>query len=189
VAKVAVILTNGFADWEYGFLAGAGGAFYGLEVRFFAPEGGELVSIGGLTVKVSSSINDLAEWGPKTVVVIGGNIWETEIAPNISNVLNTHYESGGVVAGICGGTLALARAGLLDKTAHTSNELKYLTEHADSYSGADFFCESSSAVSGERIITAPGTAPVSFTAAIFESVGLEQDVVQQFRSMLAAEHS
>jgi len=38
------------------------------------------------------------------------------------------------------------------------------------------------------VITAPGTAPVSFTAAIFESVGMDQNTVQQFKDMMAAEH-
>ena len=40
-----------------------------------------------------------------------------------------------------------------------------------------------------RVVTAPGTAPVSFTAAVFESVGLDRESVQQFRTMLATEHN
>lgn len=32
--KVAIVLTSGFADWEYALIAGVGGPFYGLEVAF-----------------------------------------------------------------------------------------------------------------------------------------------------------
>ena len=34
--KVAIILTEGFSDWEYALLAGTGRAFYGLDIAFFS---------------------------------------------------------------------------------------------------------------------------------------------------------
>ena len=37
--------------------------------------------------------------------------------PDVGNLLRAQHSGGGVVAGICGGTLALARAGLLDRDA------------------------------------------------------------------------
>lgn len=188
MSKIAVILTQGFADWEYALIAGTGGPFYGLDVRFFAPEAGEVRSQGGLVAVVPDSVDALLEWSPKAIVVVGGSIWTTGNAPDVSALLGTYYENGGVVAGICGGTLALARAGLLDARPHTSNDLDFLGQHVDGYIGAGSFCQSSCAVLAERVITAPGTAPVSFTAAIFESVGVDQEAVQQFRRMLAAEH-
>ena len=48
MARVSLILTPGFADWEYAFIAGTGSAFYGIDVRFFAPATGEFRSQGGL---------------------------------------------------------------------------------------------------------------------------------------------
>ena len=47
-AKIAVVLTHGFADWEYALVAGTGGPFYGLNIQFFAPEAGEVRSQGAL---------------------------------------------------------------------------------------------------------------------------------------------
>lgn len=189
MAKVAVILAQGFADWEYALIAGTGGPFFGLDVQFFTPETGEVCSQGGLVTVISQSIDDLSKWSPNIVVVIGSTIWTSEEAPDVSELLKTQHADGGVVAGICGGTVALARAGLLNETPHTSNEVNYLTENAQGYSGSDQYCVSASAVSGNRVITAPGTAPVSFTAAVFESIGLDKESVQQIRSMMAAEHS
>ncbi len=122
------------------------------------------------------------------MVVVGGSVWESDSLPDLGQVLRNQQSSGGIVAGICGGTLALARAGFLEDVLHTSNNAGYLSENAKEYSGHNYFRASASAVSDKRVITAPGTAPVSFTAAIFESLGLDADTVHQFRGMLAAEH-
>ena len=109
---------------------------------------------------------------PNVVVVVGGTIWDTDKAPNISKVLRIQYENGAHIGGICGGTLALARAGMLDDIPHTSNDAGFLEQNAPKYNGAAHYISSASAVSSGRIITAPGTAPSSFTAAVFKAGGL-----------------
>ena len=188
MAKVAIVLTEGFADWEYALLAGTGGPFFGLEVRFFTPEPGEVRSQGGLVARVEAGVDQIAGWAPDAVAVIGSAIWETAKAPDIGPVLTAQHEGGGVVAGICGGTLALARSGLLDGRAHTSNEAGFLTGNAEGYGGAAEYRESAAAVSEDRVITASGTAPVSFTAAVFEAAGVPAEGVGKLRAMMAAEH-
>ncbi|WP_338669896.1 DJ-1/PfpI family protein [Pseudodesulfovibrio methanolicus] len=187
--KVAIILTQGFADWEYGLIAGAGGPFYGLDIRFFTPVPGEIRSMGGLSAAVPDGLESIPEWGPGVIAVIGGTIWETDDAPVLDGLLLAHHSKGGIVAGICGGTLALARAGLLDDVRHTSNDADYLHRHAPGYAGSKFFRPEPEAVTDNRVITAPGTAPVGFAAAIFASAGLDRDAAETFRKMLAAEHT
>ena len=103
--KIAVILTPSFADWEYAYIAGTGGPFYGMDVAFFAPLPGEVVSQGGLTAKVSRDTSEIAGWKPDVVVVVGGMGWDQEGAPDVSDVLAAQRDRGGTVAGICGGTL------------------------------------------------------------------------------------
>lgn len=39
--KIALILTPGFADWEYSLIAGTS-VYYGVEVRFYSPMPGIL---------------------------------------------------------------------------------------------------------------------------------------------------
>ena len=187
MARVGLILTPGFADWEYAFIAGTAFPFYGIDVRFFAPATGQFRSQGGLTVTVDNSLQHCLDWKPDVVVVIGGMVWESAEAPDIRDFLHASRSSGATVAGICGGTLALARAGLLDTVPHTSNSADFL-QNADSYKGGMLYRSSSTAVMADRIITAPGTAPVSFTCAVFEAAGLSSESISQFRSMLAAEH-
>lgn len=187
--KIAVILTLGFADWEYSLIAGLGAPYYGLDVAFFASEPGEFRSQGGLTCVVSNDLAALAGWQPDVLVVVGGTIWETERAPDISAILTAQHDHGKTLAGICGGTLALARAGLLNGRAHTSNDVGFLKRNAESYAGESRFVSSTSAVRDANIITAPGTAPVSFTASIFSAAGVDEAAVEQFKAMMAAEHA
>lgn len=186
--KIAVILTPGFADWEYAYIAGTGGPFYGLDVEFFAPSPGEVVSQGGLTTKVSRDTNEIAGWEPDVVVMVGGMGWAQEDAPDVSDVLAAQRDGGGTVAGICGGTLALARAGLLDDVRHTSNDPGFLTGNAVGYAGAAHYEASPRAVVDGQIVTAPGTAATSFAAAVFKAAGMDAETAEQFRAMTAAEH-
>ncbi|WP_319582091.1 DJ-1/PfpI family protein [uncultured Pseudodesulfovibrio sp.] len=186
--KVALILTQGFADWEYGLIAGTGGPFYGLDTGFFTPNTGEIRSMGGLKAFIPDGVEAIRDWSPKVIVVIGGTIWETDDAPVLDDLLLAHHSRGGVVAGICGGTLALARAGLLDDVRHTSNDADYLHRHAPGYAGSELFVPVPEAVVDNRVITAPGTAPAAFAAAVFESAGLDHDAALAFRKMLGAEH-
>ena len=179
--KIAVILTPGFADWEYAYIAGTGGPFYGMDIGFFAPDPGEIVSQGGLMANVSRSIDEIMDWRPDVVAVIGGTGWSQHGAPDVSDILTVQHERGGAVAGICGGTLALARAGLLDDVRHTSNGASYLTDNAPNYGGASHYEARSTAVADDHIITAPGTAATSFAAAVFEAAGLDEETVRQFR--------
>lgn len=186
--QIAVLLPQGFADWEYALIAGTGGPFFDLDIRIFSPTPGTLTSQGGLTAHVPDGPELLDHISPKVIAVIGSTLWATDAAPDVSDLLRAHHENGGVVAGICGGTLALARAGLLDHCAHTSNDPEFLSKHAPCYEGQAMFSPSAKAVSDARVITAPGTAPVSFTAEVFTHAGVPPDAVIQFKSMLGAEH-
>ncbi|WP_205187767.1 MULTISPECIES: DJ-1/PfpI family protein [unclassified Burkholderia] len=186
--RVSLILAPGFADWEYAFIAGTASPFYGIDARFFAPVPGAFRSQGGLMVTVDGSLQQCVEWKPDVVVIIGGMIWESAEAPDLREFLLAVRANGSTVAGICGGTLALARAGLLNTVPHTSNNANFLSQNGAGYEGAALYRHSTAAVVADGIITAPGPAPVSFTCAVFESAGLPPEIVAQFRSMLAAEH-
>lgn len=187
--KIAIILTDQYAEWEYALIAGTGVPYYGLDIRFFTPKPGEVRSMGGLTATIPNAVNEIPDWSPDALVVVGGTIWGTDAAPDLNELLQTQHEKGCVIAGICGGTLALARSGLLNTTPHTSNDADFLVDNAKGYEGAEQYRASTSAVSADRIITAPGSAPASFAAAVFESVGLAPEAIQHFKDMLAAEHA
>lgn len=188
MARLGLVLTPGFADWEYAFIAGTAAPFYGIDVRFFAPAPGSFCSQGGLAVTVDSSLQQCQEWKPDVVVVVGGMVWERTEAPDMADFLRASRLGGATLAGICGGTLALARAGLLNTIAHTSNSVDFLKQNAANYTGETLYQGCPGAMVADRIISAPGPAPVSFTCAVFEAAGLSSETVLQFKTMLAAEH-
>jgi transcriptional regulator GlxA family with amidase domain len=90
-------------------------------------------SQGGLAVTVDSSLQHCLDWTPDVVVVIGGMSLERSDAPDIRDFLRTSRSSGATIAGMCGGSLALARAGLLDTVPHTSNSADFLQQNAVDY--------------------------------------------------------
>ena len=49
------------------------------------------------------------------VAVIGSDQWLAENPPDVADLLTCRCARGGVVGGICAGTLALARAGLFEE--------------------------------------------------------------------------
>lgn len=188
MSRIALLLTQGVADWEYALIGGTAGPFFGLETRFFAPEAGEVTSMAGLTVRVPHGMDALRVWTPTVVAVIGGTIWESDTPPDLGDLLRALRAEGITVAGICGATLALARAGLLEEVAHTSNDAGYLATHVSDYRGGAHYRDQAAAVSADGVITASGLAPVSFAAEVFAAAGLAEDQVDQLRAMLAAEH-
>jgi transcriptional regulator GlxA family with amidase domain len=115
------------------FIAGTASPFYGIDVRFFASATGQFRSRGGLAVTVDSSLQQCLDWKPDVVVVIGGMVWESAEAPDIRGFLHASRSNGATIAGICGGTLALARAGLFDTVPHNSNSADFLEQNAVGY--------------------------------------------------------
>jgi putative intracellular protease/amidase len=79
------------------------------------------------------------------------------------------------VAAICGATSGLARGGLLDDRAHTSNAKEYL-EHQPGYRGAASYREER-AVTDRGVITAGSTAPVDFARAVFVALDMYEKSV------------
>lgn len=187
--KIAIVLTNGYADWECAFINGIGSAYYGIETVNVAPNGDDIVSQGGLRTIPDYSLNSVKPDDFNMLVLCGGTIWGTDEAPDIKELALGFLHVKKYVAAICGGTLALANAGILDDKRHTSNDLEFLTGNSNVYKGQTQYVDTAIAVSDENIITAAGSAPVHFSAAVFRAVGVDEKSVSEFLSMLSAEHS
>lgn len=91
-----------------------------------------------------------------------------------------------VLAGICDGTRVLAQAGVLDTVRHTSNSADNLKDTG--YAGAALYQDVPWAMADQRVITAPGTAPVSFTAEVLRALGIADDNLAAYLAMHGAEH-
>jgi putative intracellular protease/amidase len=185
---IIIIVADGYSDWEIAPLAGVGRAFYDAEVHFASPEGGPITSVAGLTVSETDKF-DAA--GDGVVVVCGGSAYEgdADAVPNLSDRLKDAHGGGRVVAGICGGTIALARAGLLDNVKHTSNGPDYLRKFVNTYSGASNYVDQPVALRDGNIITAAAPMPATFAMEVLAAAGLDTKRAAEIPAMLSREHA
>lgn len=186
MTTIVTILTDDYADWETALLNAAARSYFAIETLFATPGGAPVRSAGGLRVTPDLAAEDIDAAAVDAVVVNGGAIWSTADAPDLSPVLQRAHRAGKTVAGICDGTLALARAGLLDTVPHTSNGTDNL--NPTGYGGKRFYRDQPQAVVHGRIVTAPGTAPVSFMAGVLETLGLRNGNLDYYVGLYGAEH-
>lgn len=186
MTTIVTILTPGYADWETALLNAAARSYYQVKTLFASPGGQEITSSGGLRVTPQLAVEDIDIEAIDALIVNGGSIWSTPQAPDITTVLRRAHEAGKTVGGICDGVLALANAGLLDRIAHTANGPESLPDTG--YAGSVHYRDQPQAVLAGKIVTAPGTAPVSFMGAVLESLGMRNGDLDFYLGLYGAEH-
>lgn len=186
MATIVTVLTEGYADWETALLNAVARGYYGVQTQFATPGGTPVTSTGGLKVTPDLALEDIDLGAIDALVVNGGTAWSQPDAPDLGPLLVAARDAGKTVAGICDATLALARAGVLDTVAHTSNSSENLA--STGYKGAPLYRDQPGAVVASRVVTAPATAPVSFMAGVMETLGLRDDNLDFYLGMHAAEH-
>lgn len=186
MVRAITILTDNFSDWEPALINSTGRAYYGFHTHFAAPEGKQVTSSGGMIILPDLAIEAIQLEDIDLLIVTGGPIWKTDRAPAIEELVRTAHAKRIVVAGICDGTRVLAQAGVLDHLQHTSNSAENLKQVH--YRGADYYQDVPYAVADQGVITAPGSAPVSFMAQILSTLGLKDNKLEAYVAMHAAEH-
>lgn len=188
MTTILALLTPNFADWEFATVAAVARGYCKIDVRTASPDGDPVVSLGGLKSMTDLAFNDIDLRRVDALLVIGGSIWEEPGAPDIRDLLRAAHWNGALIGAICGGTRALATSGLIDRVAHTSNARDYLLD-VPFYRGAGYYRESSAALRSGRIITAPGTAPVSFMKEVIDALGKGSADLDFYAGLFGAEHA
>jgi putative intracellular protease/amidase len=187
MATIAVVMVDGVADWEIGTVLPAARAWFGDEIRIASIDGKPVDSIGGLSLHPEYAVSDLAPLDADLWLLPGSERWQAGEIPGLSALLQHRIDAGRAVAAICGATIALAYAGLLDTRAHTSNSEAFLREHVGVYAGSAHYREQK-VVRADGLITAPGTSPVSFAVECLRQLHPErEEQIAQMRQMFAAE--
>ncbi|MPZ83493.1 MAG: glutamine amidotransferase, partial [Actinophytocola sp.] len=156
------------ADWEPGFLTAelntgrmfsAPGA--ALPVRTVGVTRDPVTTMGGVRIQPDLALAELSPAGAAVLLLPGAETWrEPRHRPALAAA--AEFLAAGVPVGaICGATIALAAAGLLDDRPHTSNDLEALRQLCPSYRGADHYVDEAAVTDGD-LITASGTAPLDF---------------------------
>jgi putative intracellular protease/amidase len=171
---IHVVVFEGWADWEPGFALAEARRSGGIPIRVVGFSADPAASIGGLRVIPDVTLQQVRPEEVRLLLLPGGDLWEDPRAyprSTFEPLLQRLVAAGVPVAGICGATLALARAGLLNDRAHTSNAADYLSTHAKEYRGAARYRDAL-AVRDRGVITASGAAPVEFAREVFEELGV-----------------
>lgn len=187
---IGVVFIDGFADWEYGLLAASAVEWFGSKAVAITPNGVPVRSMSGFQVNPQRSTDPAENADLDAVAVIGSDKWATCDSPDVSELLTVVAERGGVVGGICAGTLALARAGLFSDVDHTSNEREWLDHVLPDYAGRQHYQEVPHAVADGNIVSAPGSAPGTFAVAFLTALYPEQaGQTAEMRKMFAREYA
>ncbi|WP_448612959.1 DJ-1/PfpI family protein [Modestobacter sp. URMC 112] len=170
---VVLYATDTMADWEYSYLVNgvtlAGQMDPGrYRLRVLGDGAAEVTTMGGLRLRTDGHLADVDPASVAALVLPGAETWG-EGHDDALGLAGELLARGTPVAAICGATLGLARAGLLDDRAHTSNAPEYLA--GTGYAGAAHYREAR-VVADRDVVTAPATMPVDFAAAVFRRLEL-----------------
>lgn len=172
---IDVVLFDALADWEIGHaLAHINSPMWQKQpgryaVRTASQDGQPVTTMGGLRVAADVSFAAL-EPEQSALLLLPGGPWQAGETEALEALAVRWLAAGRTVAGVCGATAGLARAGVLNTRAHTSNAVEFLAEQPG-YAGAALY-RSEPAVSDQGLITASGLFPVHFAAAIFAALDL-----------------
>jgi len=172
--SVHILVFDGFADWEPSYALAELRRSGNHRVVVVGFTGDEVTSMGGLRVRPDKALGDVRADDVRLLILPGGDMWERADAyprAQLESLIDEILASRTPVAAICGATVAMARAGLLNDRRHTSNMPSYLAEQVPSYRGAANY-EPSLAVYDRGVITASGLGPVEFARAIFNELGV-----------------
>jgi putative intracellular protease/amidase len=166
-SPVAVLVFDGFADWEPAFALAGLRSWGNLPVVTVGYGNHPITSMGGLRVLPDLALADLVPDQTRMLLLPGGDAWLEAEPPDLLLESLAALEARDVpIAGICAATAILARAGFFRGRRHTSNGKDFLHQHADGYETAALY-EDALAVRDRGVISASGLGAVEFAKEIF----------------------
>ncbi|EKQ54547.1 MULTISPECIES: type 1 glutamine amidotransferase family protein [unclassified Clostridium] len=162
------------ADWEIAYLSTEinSGRYYKkglmpLKVVTVGITKSPITTMGGLKILPEIELKECNAHDTAALILPGGNTWTEAIHAPIIRMAEKYLEEGIVVGAICGATIGLAMGGVLDKRAHTSNDLGYLKMVCPSYDGEKYYKQECVVTDG-NLVTASGIAPLEFALHILK---------------------
>jgi putative intracellular protease/amidase len=128
-----------------------------------------ITTMAGLRLTADLLLVDLDSAESDLLILPGSEMWDAGGGGAFAAAAGRFLEAGVPVAAICGATVGLARAGLLDNRRHTSAAAEYLA--ATGYAGGDHYIDERAVADGD-LITAGPQSPVQFARATLGRLGL-----------------
>ena len=175
---VYIYVLDALADWEMGHVISE------LNSRRFFKKGAPSVSLktvsyakepihtmGGVTIVPDCLIEDMVVSENCMLLLPGADTWSNPNHIAIIEKASEFLSLGATVGAICGATVALANAGLLDHRLHTSNGQGFLDMFAPNYKGQSFYIDKP-CVAEHNLITASATGALLWAKQIIEHLGV-----------------
>jgi putative intracellular protease/amidase len=126
-------------------------------------------TMGGIRMVPDVLISDIRPVPADALILPGADTWLNPIQEPVIGKVRELFDHGTVVAAICGATLGLANAGMLDNRPHTSNDPEALKLFCPNYQGGRYYVNEPAVTDG-NLITASGLAPVEFAYHVFKKL-------------------
>jgi putative intracellular protease/amidase len=162
---IYLYVLNTMADWEVGHaIAELHSQRFFAErkdwlVKTFSVAKEPIVTMGGVTIVPDLSADEVKTEDAVMLILPGADIWMDPSQAKVLDIARRFLSAEIPVAAICGATIALAEAGMLDNVKHTSNGLPYLKMVCPHYKG-DQHHQNELAVTDKNLITAGSTSQV-----------------------------
>lgn len=171
--SIYLYVTDTLADWECGHVLAElhSGRFLkdpacGYDLVLCSRRMDPVTSMGGLSMVPKVIFTEIRPETGDLVLLPGADTWLDPAQGPVIEKIRMLLDEGVVVAAICGATMALANAGMLDERSHTSNDLTALTMFCPGYHREQYY-SNEPAVTDGNLITAGSFAPVEFATHIF----------------------
>jgi len=182
---IYVYVLDTMADWELGYVTAELNSR-----RFFRKEAEEIRiqtvaktktsirTMGGLSVVPDCTVEEMVVSDKNVLILPGADTWSNPEHQDIIKRVKEFLTTGGTVCAICGATVALAHAGLLDNRPHTSNGVGFLDMFSKEYKGKSYYVDEP-AVTGGNLITAGCTGGLLWAKQIIGRLGVfRQDTLE-----------
>jgi putative intracellular protease/amidase len=147
---VHLFVFDAMADWEAGLaLAAINSAQFrsapGYRVVTVAPSLAAVTTMNGVRVQPDVSLDTVTPDASAMLILPGGRTWETGANAEALRLASRFVTAGVPVAAMCAATVALARAGFLDRLRQAGDAREFLISSGDR--GTAFYCGVPSSIS------------------------------------------
>ncbi len=170
---------NTMADWEIAHITAElnSGRFLRngkVTIQKVSKSLDPVTSMGGMIIDVDLKLSEVEFSEGDLLILPGADTWMEEEHNSVIEIVETLIDRGVLVAAICGATVALANAGILNSRKHTSNGKGFLEMMCPEYKGSEYYVDCP-AVCDSYLITASGLAPLEFTYEVLKRAELMRE--------------
>lgn len=180
MTTIYVYILDTLADWELGYVTAElnSGRFFKkdaptvtLKTVSYSKE--PIKTMGGMTIVPDCLIDDIIMSDTTVLLLPGADTWNDPKQEAIIGKAGELLSLGATVGAICGATVALASAGLLNDRPHTSNGPGFLDMFVPNYTGKDFYVDQPAAADN-NLITASSTGGLLWAKQLIQRLDVFQ---------------